>query len=252
MCAIVPVKKWMYCKYQDWFLAFNDEGKVDFELTEHVLCGEVSEDKKRDQQVYSTAIGVVPAIRDFCDYWALTHLGTPISEDIEGRDMMIRAERIDVIPKGYIVPPGTGIKLASGFDVYMPKYCRFAAIQRYGNHDFEQLKYALQSGHKHRRHTAGMPLIEMKKLLRNMERVLKQYGASKETIYRILKMLANQHRQAGDPTMHGYGFYPPKELSSQGEIKQMPAHDAYSLAMQYTAESRTAQKTCQEIPPFWL
>ena len=136
---------------------------------------------------------------------------------------------------------------ASGFDVYMPKYCRFAAIPRYRNKDFEQLMYALQYGHKHRRHTAGMPLGQMKKLLRLMEGALERNGAPQETIYRILKMLANQHRQAGDKTMFGHGFYPPKALSSHGEIKQMPAHEAYELTMKYTAENRALQKYCQEI-----
>lgn len=247
--AMVPVKKWMYCKYESWFLAFNENHNVDFGLTESAPHGWAAamENRRRDQQEDSDTKDMVSALKDFCEEWALTHLGTPMSEDIEGGDVMIKAERVDVIPRGYVVRPVSGDSSASGFNVYMPKYCGFSAISRYRDQDFEQLKYALKYGHKHRRRTSGMPLGQMKKLLRLVERVLKQNGAPQESIYCILKVLANQHRQASDTTMHGYGFYPPKNLASNGEIRQMPSDKAYALAMQYTAENRELQKTCQEI-----
>ncbi len=245
--SMVPVKKWMYCKYQDWFLAFNDKGEVDFEVTEHVLLDGASMEGGRENQPHQTGKSMLSAIRGFCCDWSLTHLGTPMLEDVEGNDVMIRAERIGVVPRGHIMRSDSGKLSASGFDVYLPKYYGFTAISRYSKQDFEQLMYALQYGQRHRRHTAGMPLGQMGKLLRFIEGALERNGAPQETIYPILKMLANQHRQAGDLTMRGYGFYPPTKLSEDGEIKRATARDGYEKAMEYTAGARALQKKCQEI-----
>ena len=245
--SMVSVKKWMYCKYQNWFLAFDDWGRVDFKMTDHTLRDGASMEGESDHQPHPTVNGMLAAIRRFCGDWSLTHLGTPIREDVEGGDVMIRAERVDVVPRGQIMRSDSGKLSASGFDVYLPKYCQFAAIPRYRKKDFEQLMYALQYGHRHRRHTSGMPWGQIKKLLRFIEGALERSGAKQEAIYPILKLLANQHRQAGDLTMRGHGFYPPAELSEVGEVKQAKARDGYEKAMECTAGDRVLQKKCQEI-----
>lgn len=245
--AMVPANKWMYCKYQNWFLAFDDLGQVDFRMTDHALLDETPVEERRENQPLSTGNGMLAAIRRFCGDWSLTHLGTPILEDVEGGDVMIRAERVDVVPRRHIMRSDSGKLSASGFDVYLPKYCQFAAMSRYRKKDFEQLMYALQYGHRHRRHTSGMPWGQIKKLLRFIEGALDRNGAKQETIYPILKLLANQHRQAGDLTMRGHGFYPPTKLSEDGEVKQAKACDGYEKAMECTAGDRALQKKCQEI-----
>ena len=186
----------------------------------------------------------------FCEKWSLTHLGTPFEEDESEPTVMLRAERVEVMPKREKGSSFVNTLSPNGFEVRLPKYYGFDHMPRHLKEDFFQLKFAFDMVKELRQRKAisGMPVGQKKRLLRSLRKVMIRNGMSKDKAYRILKGLCFP---IADTTMHGLGFdssYVSSEfMDKRGEVVPMKIADAFSEVLDITAKSQDDQKTWLKI-----
>ena len=247
----VPVAKWAYCIYQDWLLAFDNQGSYDQRLTELLQPGARKADGESDYSPGSPdSTDVKAVLHAFCEKWSLTHLGTPFEEDESEPTVMLRAERVEVMPKREKGSSFVNTLSPNGFEVRLPKYYGFDHMPRHLKEDFFQLKFAFDMVKELRQRKAisGMPVGQKKRLLRSLRKVMIRNGMSKDKAYRILKGLCFP---IADTTMHGLGFdssYVSSEfMDKRGEVVPMKIADAFSEVLDITAKSQDDQKTWLKI-----
>lgn len=247
----VPVSKWVYCKYQGWFLAFDNNAELDFALAQTAIDGWKSEsDETGCQDEGAEENGLKPAVSAFCQKWSLTHLGTPVNDLGIECPVILRAERVEVFPQPDQLSPVPNTRSPTGFAINLPKYYGFSHISRYRKDDFIHLKYAfdLAKGNRQRKGNTVLPDSQKKRLLKSLRDILEKGKLSKDVIFRILKGVSSP---IADATLHGLGFDVP-EISSKytmpnGEVVPMDMPDAFAVVMMATAKQQDDQRIGQKI-----
>lgn len=247
----VPVAKWAYCIYQDWLLAFDNQGSYDQQLTESLQPGARKTDGESEYSPGSSdATEVKAVLHAFCEKWSLTHLGTPFEEDESEPTVMLRAERVEVMPKREKGSSFVNTLSPNGFEVRLPKYYGFDHMPRHLKEDFFQLKFAFDMVKelRQRKTISEMSTNQKKYRLRSLRKVLAQNRVAKDDAYRILKGLV---APIADSTMKKLGFVAPqmhvKHRIRGGEVIPMKLDEAFAATMKAIAARADDQRVAQRI-----
>ena len=243
--AAVPVSKWSYTRYQDWFVAFDASSDFNPDMARKAdrdwACPQFA---ANDVSKPSTLKG---ALWSFCMRWALTHIGTPLAGDIAIGHVIFRAERVNVYPMREDDRPAPNVLNPIGHDVRVPKYYAFSHIQEYYDRDFSQLKYAMELTENQRKVKYELSNPLKIQLLRSLKVILKRNKMTLPDIYRIQKSITGMTQGS----LHKIGFarprYMPAKALEKGRVKNMGHDELFKDILSATAHNKSDQRDIYRI-----
>lgn len=242
----IPVRKWVFACRQNWYLAFNSSNVFDRDLTrstEHewiaLLDGTGAKAGDGPRELKS-------ALNAFCSRWALTHVGTPFEDNNAIGQVLLRAERVDVLPMREDNSPVPNVLTPLGHEVRIPKYYAFSHIQEYYDKDFSHLKYVMQLTESQRKARTEIPIKRKIRLLRELKAILKR---SKVHLYQIFLI---QKRISGisGSTLGKMGFKEPMNPSTKyGPMfpSNLNIEDIFQIILNATVNAKSDQRSIFKI-----
>lgn len=238
--AAVPVSRWSYARYQDWFVTFDAANEFNSEKARMADRDWACQDSAAGgESVPNTLIGT---LRSFCRRWALTHVGTPFADKYTLGHVILRAERVDVFPMREDDRSVPNVLNPIGHDVRVPKYYAFSHIQEYYNRDFSHLKYAMELTEKQRKMKYELSNPEKIHLLRGLKVILKKNKMALPGIYQIQKSITGMT----EGSLHKIGFARPQYMPSKAldgrRVKNMGHDELFREILLATAHNKSDQR----------
>ena len=243
----VSACKWAFARHQNWYLAFNSSGQFDEALTKSSESNWTAPSEKPGAVVCDEQNELKSALGAFCRRWALTHVGTPFTDDFSAGQVILRAERVDVFPMREDDSPVPNVLNPIGHDVRIPKYYAFSHIQEYYDRDFIHLKYVMQLTGNQRKAKYELSDAQKIHLLRNLKAILKRNKVMLPEIYRIQKSITGMTQGS----LHKIGFarplYMPSKALEKGRVKNMEQGELFRVILEATAQNKSDQRAIYRI-----